>query len=141
MKKMLFAGLIVLCSHQAAWATTQPSNQNNLSSQKEIPADQRFKDQVIFITGGTSGIGLATAVQFVKAGASHVIVCGRNESKWINAQKYIQANLADAQAKKIEYLPCDVRIESQVKDTMRESLLNMADWMFALTTPAFNLEM
>ena len=76
-KKSLFIGFIVFCFHQVVWATIPPADQNNLSTQKEIPSDQRFKDQVIFITGGTSGIGLATAVQFAKAGANHVIVCGR----------------------------------------------------------------
>lgn len=46
------------------------------------PNGTRFKDKVVFISGGTSGIGLATAVQFAQQGASHVIVCGRREAKW-----------------------------------------------------------
>lgn len=47
----------------------------------------RFKDKVVFITGGTSGIGLATAAQFALEEATHIIVCGRRKSKWIEAQK------------------------------------------------------
>ena len=74
-----------------------------------------FKDNVVLITGGTSGIGLATAVKFASSEATHVIVCGRNKSKWDEAQTYIKANLTPEQAKKIEYWPCDVRIEAEVK--------------------------
>lgn len=80
----------------------------------------RFKDQVVFVTGGTSGIGLATAVQFAQAGAAHVIVCGRSATKWEQAQDYIQKRLTSDQVKKIEYLPCDVRIESEVKNIIEK---------------------
>lgn len=80
---------------------------------KENPV---FKDKIVLITGGTSGIGLATAVKFAAASAEKIIVCGRNKSKWDAAQTYIAANLTKDQAKNIEYWPCDVRIESQVKE-------------------------
>jgi NAD(P)-dependent dehydrogenase (short-subunit alcohol dehydrogenase family) len=80
----------------------------------------QFQDKVVFITGGTSGIGLATAVQFALAGAAAVIVCGRRESKWIEAGKYIDEKLSTEQKKRIEYWSCDVRIESQVKDTIEQ---------------------
>lgn len=75
-----------------------------------------FKDKVVLITGGTSGIGLATAVKFAAADAQNIIVCGRNKSKWDVAQSYITNNLTAEQAKKIEYWPCDVRVETQVKE-------------------------
>ena len=80
----------------------------------------RFKDKVIFITGGTSGIGLATAVQFAQEGAAHIIVCGRRESKWIEAQKYIEEKLSFEQKNRIHYWPCDVRVESQVKSIIEQ---------------------
>ncbi len=79
-----------------------------------------FNDNVIFITGGTSGIGLATAVKFAEADAAHVIVCGRNQSKWEQAQVYLKANLKPEQIKKIEYWPCDVRVEAQVKTSIQK---------------------
>jgi short-subunit dehydrogenase involved in D-alanine esterification of teichoic acids len=40
----------------------------------------QLDSNTILITGGASGIGLAMAQRFLKAG-SEVIVCGRDESK------------------------------------------------------------
>lgn len=75
-----------------------------------------FQDNVVLITGGTSGIGLATAIKFAGADTAHVIICGRNQSKWEEAQTYIKAHLTEQQARKIEYWSCDVRIEAQVQE-------------------------
>lgn len=80
----------------------------------------RFADKVVFITGGTSGIGLAAAAQFALQGAAHIIVCGRRKSKWDDAQKYLNEKLSAEQKQKIEYWPCDVRVEEQVKKTIGE---------------------
>jgi NAD(P)-dependent dehydrogenase (short-subunit alcohol dehydrogenase family) len=78
----------------------------------------RFENKVVFITGGTSGIGLATAVAFAREGATHVIVCGRTPEKWNQAQEYINKNLSSNQ-KIIEYIQCDVRVEQQVHDIIK----------------------
>ena len=75
----------------------------------------RFQDKVILITGGTSGIGLASAAQFALEGAAHVIVCGRAESKWTEAQTYLDKKLSATEKNLIQYWPCDVRVESQVQ--------------------------
>lgn len=80
----------------------------------------RFEDKVVFITGGTSGIGLATAAQFALEGAAHVIVCGRRQSKWDAAQPYLDQQLSREQKNKIDYWPCDVRVEAEVKKTIGE---------------------
>lgn len=39
-----------------------------------------FSDKVAFVTGGTSGIGLATALAFARAGAKLVIASRGEES-------------------------------------------------------------
>lgn len=48
------------------------------------------KDLVIFVTGASSGIGQATAVQLAKSGAQ-VIIHGRSEEKLMNTEKKIIA--------------------------------------------------
>jgi len=51
----------------------------------------RFTNKVVVITGGTSGIGLAAARQFIKEGAK-VVVTGRNSQSVGDAQKKLGAN-------------------------------------------------
>ncbi len=46
--------------------------------------------KVVLVTGGSSGIGLAAAVKFAKAGAI-VIICARDEAKLAEAKKEIVA--------------------------------------------------
>jgi NAD(P)-dependent dehydrogenase (short-subunit alcohol dehydrogenase family) len=51
----------------------------------------RFTNKIVVITGGTSGIGLAAARQFIKEGAT-VVVIGRSPRSVGDAQKEIGAN-------------------------------------------------
>jgi NAD(P)-dependent dehydrogenase (short-subunit alcohol dehydrogenase family) len=117
--------ILLLTSHHTSATATKKSEgftmsadnlEDNLADNKITTA---FKDNVIFITGGTSGIGLATAVKFAATDASRVIVCGRNQSKWTEAQNYIKENLTKEQANKIVYWPCDVRVEAQVQQIIQ----------------------
>ena len=79
---------------------------------------KRFQNQVIFVSGGTSGIGLEAAIEFARQGAANVIVCGRTLAKWRKAQKHIESTSASAE-QVIEYWPCDVRIEHQVSSVIQ----------------------
>jgi NADP-dependent 3-hydroxy acid dehydrogenase YdfG len=49
---------------------------------------RRFTNKIVVITGGTSGIGLAAAKQFIKEGAK-VVVTGRSPQSVGDAQKEI----------------------------------------------------
>ena len=51
----------------------------------------RFTNKVVVITGGTSGIGLAAARQFIKEGAK-VVVTGRSRQSIDDAQNELGAN-------------------------------------------------
>jgi NAD(P)-dependent dehydrogenase (short-subunit alcohol dehydrogenase family) len=55
------------------------------------PKLKQLKDQVIVITGGTSGIGLATAKRAAQRGA-RVVLCSRNERELEETAGQIQAN-------------------------------------------------
>src|SRR5271168_456004 len=50
----------------------------------------RFANKIVVITGGTSGIGLAAARQFIKEGAT-VVVSGRNPQAITDVQKELGA--------------------------------------------------
>ena len=49
-----------------------------------------LKGQVAWVTGGGSGIGLAGAIELVKAGA-HVVISGRNASSNASGLAVLQA--------------------------------------------------
>ncbi len=71
----------------------------------------QFHDNIVLITGGASGIGLALAEQFLQAGST-VITCGRREAK-----------LKEAQA---QYLPLDYRVCNVADAQDRQSLFEWA---------------
>ncbi len=57
---------------------------------------KRLEGKIAVITGGSSGIGLATAQRFVKDGA-YVFMCGRRESELELALNQIEKNVTGVQ--------------------------------------------
>ena len=53
---------------------------------------QKLAGQIAVITGGSSGIGLATAKRFVEEGA-HVVITGRREKELKDAAAFIGRNV------------------------------------------------
>ncbi|HEY7946597.1 MAG TPA: SDR family oxidoreductase, partial [Acidimicrobiales bacterium] len=68
------------------------------------------------VTGGGSGIGLATAVRFASDGA-HVTICGRTEDKLARACERIAAAGAPGGAT-VQYVVADVTVEDQIAAAM-----------------------
>ena len=68
--------------------------------------------KVVLVTGGSSGIGLAAAVKFAKAGAI-TIICARDEAKLAEAKKEILAE-AGKDAIVVTY-PADIANEESCK--------------------------
>ncbi|ELW9448165.1 SDR family oxidoreductase [Burkholderia cenocepacia] len=66
--------------------------------------------QVAVVTGGSSGIGLATAERFLQAGAS-VAICGRDSDRLARAEAMLRDKYADAQ---LLAARCDVLDEADV---------------------------
>mgnify|MGYP001169004800 FL=1 len=81
-----------------------------------------FKNKIVLVTGGTSGIGQVTAELFAKEGAI-VIIAGRRKS------------LGEKLAKKINgfFVSCDVSVEEDVI-----SLMNFIKKQFGQLNIAFN---
>ncbi|XP_015284818.1 PREDICTED: 17-beta-hydroxysteroid dehydrogenase 14-like [Gekko japonicus] len=73
----------------------------------------RYPGKVVIVTGGTSGIGLATVREFVRQGAN-VVFCSRarGAEQGRAIQRDLQASGCPGQAC---YQVCDVRKESDIK--------------------------
>ena len=52
----------------------------------------KFEGKIVIVTGGSSGIGLATAERFVDEGA-HVVITGRREKELKEAAAFIKTNV------------------------------------------------
>lgn len=78
--------------------------------------DKQFTDKVVFITGGTSGIGRACALKFATAGAS-VACVGRNESALQKITKDIQSLGGETLA-----LQADLSIDDEANDAVSRTV-------------------
>jgi short-subunit dehydrogenase len=76
----------------------------------------KFTNKVVVITGASSGIGEASAIQFAKSGA-HVILVGRRKEKLLEVEKkLLEYNVSTL------VCPCDVSNKSQVKEMSNKVL-------------------
>jgi NAD(P)-dependent dehydrogenase (short-subunit alcohol dehydrogenase family) len=98
----------------------------------------RFTGKVVLVTGGTSGIGKATAIAFAKEGAK-VVVSGRREREGLAVVEEIKRNGGTA-----HFVQADVAKEADVKRLVDETVakfgrLDVAfnnagvEWLGALT--------
>jgi NAD(P)-dependent dehydrogenase (short-subunit alcohol dehydrogenase family) len=70
-----------------------------------------LQDTTAVVTGGSSGIGLATAQLFLRAGAA-VALCGRDEARLMAAQRGLLEQFPGA---RLLAQPCDVLQRAQVE--------------------------
>src|SRR3954453_22667132 len=75
-----------------------------------MPSDSALKGKVAWITGGGSGIGLAGALEFARAGAN-VVVSGRSAETLKKAEKELKA------AGNAEVIAMDVSDQKEVAKT------------------------
>lgn len=72
----------------------------------------RFKDRVVLITGGTSGIGKATALRFAQEGAQ-VVITGRDGARGARVER----ELAEL-GQRVQFLQADVRSAEQCRQVV-----------------------
>ncbi|MFM8659087.1 MAG: SDR family NAD(P)-dependent oxidoreductase [Candidatus Nitrosotenuis sp.] len=74
-----------------------------------------FKDKIVVITGASSGIGKATAIEFANRGAKIALVARRKE-------KLEELEQSLAKSSKVLVCPCDVSDKIQVKQMAQQVL-------------------
>src|SRR3982074_745908 len=93
--------------------TLTPPYPNVPRGQWRSPMSQKLQGQVAVITGGNSGIGLATAQRFVAEGA-HVFITGRRQAELAEAVTQIGQHVTGVQGD-VSYLADLDRLFATVK--------------------------
>jgi glucose 1-dehydrogenase len=83
---------------------------------KIMNIQKRFTDKVCIVTGGSSGIGKATAMQFAREGAK-VVILNRDVDEGVETIKEIQANGGNA-----IFIQTDIGKVSEVKAAVEKTL-------------------
>jgi 2-hydroxycyclohexanecarboxyl-CoA dehydrogenase len=97
-----------------------------------------FENQRLLITGGTSGIGLATAVAFADAGVKRIGLIGRNRERGSRAADQVAAHGAA-----VSFIQADANFPDQVQRASREAIdrLGGVDVLINSTAGLFNPEL
>ncbi len=94
---------------------------------------KRFDKQVVWITGGGSGIGRALALQFAKEGAS-VAVSGRREDRLQEVVEAVQAKGGKGLA-----VRCDVTDEASVAEAVQKVVRTLGGLDVAVANAGFSV--
>ncbi len=92
-----------------------------------------FKDQIVWITGASSGIGREMAIQFAREGA-HVAVSARRRDRLEDLVKEIEKFGQKALA-----VPCDVAIEQEVGRAVQEIVSHFERLDIAVANAGFGV--
>src|SRR5512146_3208679 len=103
--------------HNGCWlALVSRAMQAPSAESQRVFAPGILTDRVALVTGGGSGIGLATALELARLGAK-VAICGRTAAKLEHAA----AEIAKVSAPdRVLAMPCDIREPAQVEVLVKD---------------------
>jgi NAD(P)-dependent dehydrogenase (short-subunit alcohol dehydrogenase family) len=104
------------------------------STTVETGPRRRFENKIVLITGATSGIGRAAALQFASEGGK-VAFCGRRENLGREVESLILSRGGDA-----TYIRADVRDENQVKSFVDRTVAKYGRLDVAFNNAGITLE-
>jgi 2-hydroxycyclohexanecarboxyl-CoA dehydrogenase len=85
----------------------------------EIGKPKSLRDSAVLITGGTSGVGLATALRFATAGVTRIALIGRNEERGRSARQAVVEQSPDTQ---VEFIAADANDAAQATAAAERAL-------------------
>jgi citronellol/citronellal dehydrogenase len=88
---------------------------------QRVFAPSIFRGQVALVTGGGSGIGLATARELIRLGA-RVAICGRTQAKLDAAVVELEAVAQPVDGAGVFAMACDIREPAQVEALVKAVL-------------------
>jgi len=105
-----------------------------------VPLVRSYADSAALVAGGTSGVGLATALAFADAGVRRIALLGRNAERGARARQRVADHCPEAQ---VEFLACDAGELSQVTDAVgtAHERLGGLDVLVSSTTTAYRPEL
>jgi NAD(P)-dependent dehydrogenase (short-subunit alcohol dehydrogenase family) len=97
-----------------------------------------FENQRLLVTGGTSGIGLATAIAFAEAGVRRIGLIGRNVERGIEAERQVAARGAA-----VSFIQADANYVEQARRAGQEAIVHLGgvDVLVNSTAGLFNPEL
>lgn len=104
------------------------------------PLVRNYEDSSVLIAGGTSGVGLASALAFIDAGVRRLVLLGRNEERGLAARRKVVDRCGDA---KVEFLATDASDARQVERSVDEAhrAMGSIDVLVNSTTTSYRPEL
>jgi 2-hydroxycyclohexanecarboxyl-CoA dehydrogenase len=82
------------------------------------PVVRDYPDSTVVIAGGTSGVGLASALGFVDAGVRRLALLARNEERGLAAQRTVADRCPDAE---VRFIGTDANDPDRVEESIAEA--------------------